>query len=69
MSNNEFEDVQKKDVKNSKGFYFFILAWQVWACVWLLRGGAEDGAWVMFGVGIVLMLFNALMNWLTRKKK
>lgn len=64
----EFEDVQKEDVKNSKGFFLFMLAWMLVATAWLLKGGAEDGAWWMLGIGGFLLLFNAVAKWLTRKE-
>ncbi len=69
MSIDDFKEVQKKDVKNSKGFYLFSLVWVIVAIVWLFNGGAEDGAWWMFGVGAgLLLVVNPIANWLTRNE-
>ncbi|MFD2787966.1 hypothetical protein [Hymenobacter rubripertinctus] len=68
MENDNFKDVQKNDIKRAWGFYLFCLALLIWGTVWLLQGGAEDGAWWMIGLGGGLLLINAGMNWLTRPK-
>ena len=68
MSNNEFEDVQKQDVKNSKGFYLFMAVWVIASVAWLALGGAQDGAWWALGVGVAILIINAVGNWASRNE-
>ena len=63
MSDKDFKDVQEEDVKQSGGFYLFFALWMVISIIWLLNGGAADGAWWAFGIGIGLLVLNAVMNW------
>ncbi len=66
---NEFLKSQARDAKYSKGFYFFIICWIVGSVVWLLCGGAEDGAWLMLAVGGTLLALNAVAAYVTRPRQ
>ena len=68
MSNTEFEDVVKDDVKTSWGFFLFMALWLGLSILWLLEGDAQDGAWWMFGIGMAILIFNTVAKWRTRNE-
>jgi uncharacterized membrane protein HdeD (DUF308 family) len=68
MDDNEFEDVMKNDVKTSWGFFLFMGLWLCLSGLWLVEGGAQDGAGWVFAIGVAILIINAVMKWRTRNE-